>query len=29
LSGVLANSFLTSRVDSESMFLEDALTMDH
>ena len=29
LSGVLANSFLTNRVDSESMFLEDALTMDH
>jgi biopolymer transport protein ExbB len=29
LSGVLANSFLTSKVDSESHFLEDTLTMDH
>ena len=29
LSGVLANSFLTNSADSESMFLEDALTMDH
>ena len=29
LSGVLANSFLTSKVDTESMFLEDSLTMDH
>jgi len=26
---VLANSFLTSKVDTESMFLEDSLTMDH
>ena len=29
LSGVLANSFLTSKVDTESIFLEDTLTMDH
>jgi biopolymer transport protein ExbB len=29
LSGVLANSLLTSKVDSESHFLEDTLTMDH
>jgi len=29
LSGVLANSFLTSKVDAESHFLEDTLTMDH
>jgi len=26
---VLANSFLTSKVDTESIFLEDTLTMDH
>jgi hypothetical protein len=25
----LANSFLTSKVDTESHFLEDTLTMDH
>ena len=29
LSGVLANSFLTSRVETESHFLEDTLTSDH
>lgn len=29
LSGVLANSFLTSKVDTEAIFLEDTLTMDH
>jgi len=28
LSGVLANSFLTSKVDTESMCLEDSVTMD-
>ncbi len=29
LSGVLANTFLTSRVASDSAYLEDTLTMDH
>ena len=29
LSGVLANSFLTSRVETETHFLEDTLTSDH
>jgi len=29
LSGVLANTFLTSKVDSECEFMEDSLTMDH
>lgn len=29
LSGVLANTFLTSRVASEESYMEDTLTMDH
>ena len=29
LSGVLANTFITSKVASESDFMEDTLTMDH
>ena len=29
LSGVLANTFLTSKVDEESTCMEDTLTMDH
>ena len=29
LSGVLANTFLTSRVSSECQFMEDSLTMEH
>lgn len=29
LSGVLANTFLTSKVESESEYMEDTLTMDH
>ncbi len=29
LSGVLANTFLTSKVQTETNFLEDTLTMDH
>ena len=29
LSGVLANTFITSKVQSESDYMEDTLTMDH
>lgn len=29
LSGVLANTYLTSKVEAESEFMEDTLTMDH
>ncbi|MDA0789972.1 MAG: MotA/TolQ/ExbB proton channel family protein [Proteobacteria bacterium] len=29
LSGVLANTFLTSKVESESQYIEDTLTTDH
>ncbi len=29
LSGVLANTFMTSKVQSESDYMEDTLTMDH
>ncbi len=29
LSGVLANTFLSSKVDEESTYMEDTLTMDH
>lgn len=29
LSGVLANTFLTSKVQAESNYMEDTLTMDH
>ena len=29
LSGVLANTFLTSKVASEESYMEDTLTMDH
>ena len=29
LSGVLANTFITSKVQTEADFMEDALTMDH
>jgi len=29
LSGVMANTFLTSKVQTESNFMEDTLTMDH
>ena len=29
LSGVLANTFMTSKVQAESDYMEDTLTMDH
>ena len=29
LSGVLANTFITSKIQTESDYMEDALTMDH
>jgi len=29
LSGVLANTFLVSKVESEESYMEDTLTMDH
>ena len=29
LSGVLANTFITSKIHSESDYMEDTLTMDH
>ena len=29
LSGVLANTFLTSKVETEESYMEDTLTMDH
>jgi len=29
LSGVLANTFLTSKMESEESYMEDTLTMDH